>query len=228
MFGIDDAALAIGGVSLASGLVSSAFNASQQAANRNMQVNLANTSHQREVSDLQKAGLNPILSANHGAATPNLQAPQISNPVPDSISSAVQAAQLENVKANTTKTLAEASSAQTAAKLNDQSFWFNLRGMEADSALKLNTVMKSDQEVSTPVLRAYIQSLMDSYSSAHSAAESAKLQIPKQAGQAIPWQILSSAKDAAVNAIPRIKEKMDSDNAEFKRDELKPLPWKGR
>lgn len=62
-------AAAAGGV--AEGLVTSAFNAWQADVNRDFQRDMANTAHQREVRDLRKAGLNPILSARHGgAATP--------------------------------------------------------------------------------------------------------------------------------------------------------------
>lgn len=108
MFGVDDAALAL----IAAGIIGTAgqlytnnrnlkyqsqvndVNWQIAAMNNATQVDMANSAHQREVNDLKRAGLNPILSAGgSGASTPSLtsvrgDSAQIQNPVNDLASSA--------------------------------------------------------------------------------------------------------------------------------------------
>lgn len=54
-----------------SAAMTNAFNAEEAEKNRQFQLMLSNTAHQREMADLEAAGLNPILAARQGASTPS-------------------------------------------------------------------------------------------------------------------------------------------------------------
>ena len=104
-------------ISTAGSLYANRQNLKNQDYWNNVSIELANTAHQREMADLEAAGLNPILAANSGASTPSLSAATVGNPT---VSFAQSARQLQNAltgqtKAEVEQAKADASSAKAYA-----------------------------------------------------------------------------------------------------------------
>nr|UXQ88121.1 MAG: DNA pilot protein [Microvirus sp.] len=118
------------GGALAGGLAGfgSAYGASQQAgASQDMareqmkfQREMSSTAHQRQVKDLKKAGLNPILSTNSGASSPGGAMGQAQNITGSAVTSALNAtlmkSQIAKINAETGLTNKQSDSIDPFAK----------------------------------------------------------------------------------------------------------------
>lgn len=139
-------------------------NASAQGDTNWLQVALANTAHQREVQDLQKAGLNPVLSAGGaGASVPQLGTPTMSNPLSglsDSIQSAVRMASIEVPKAESEIAVNAASARNLEAQNSNLHAQNDLLKAQADEVRSRIVANKYGtgvigKEIITPVTNAF-------------------------------------------------------------------------
>lgn len=101
--------LSMGG-GLLSGLMNQRFSAAQAQRQMDFQERMSNTSWQRGVADMTKAGINPILAASKGGASaPSgaMGSASVGNFVGEGVSSALQARQQQNLNEMNKETISK-------------------------------------------------------------------------------------------------------------------------
>lgn len=214
------AATAAGGL-LEAG-ISSAFNAFQASKNRDFQERMSSTAHQREVADLRKAGLNPILSARHGGASspPGAQASATPSSATANAMQAMQMrGQLELLKAQVadTNSAAALKQAQAADLLKTQPQRIGQMIAQAYQALQSGNL--SGEERTTVISR--IRHLEAQAAQARSQAAHGQETLHRERVKSKPWEYGGKAIDWLEKAAPKVESSAKGFYEFIKKDPLK-------
>lgn len=172
MFGLET--LAAGALSIAGNYLSARQQQNAQMdlqkQQQKWQEKMSNTAHQREIADLQAAGLNPVLSGmgGQGASTPSggmgeAQMADMGKSITDSINTATQAksaeAQIKNLEANTAKQKQE--TAKTKSEKNLIDIQAQIEPQVANAKIRLDNAQsaKARQDIQESISREFANTI---------------------------------------------------------------------
>lgn len=216
-------ALVAGGASLAGGIVNSAVNLKSARDQMRFQERMSSTAHQREVNDLVKAGLNPLLSLKSGGASspPGARA-DVDVGADKAVSSALQARQLslqqQQVESQISLQSAQANQANSAAALSQaqakqvtETLPVSLDKLKAEISSVLAGTAVSQAQV--PEIAQRIKESLERIKLLEQQTDTEKVRMQKEKALRTLWKALGDVLenvDSATrkNILPQLKEKI--------------------